>query len=206
MKPRTLLLPLLLLCAGLARADRPDGDVVLREKLERIECAEFTAKVSDGPALAAALQQTLRASPGGEAINVLWRPAEPALPKTPLEVDLKGLRAHALLSAVCRRANLFWGLRDGMVVIDRTPIPGTAWIPVIPFRVGELVSDDCGLVPQKRADATGSLLETGLATPGLAASLCPPFWNGGQPIGVPLVNGDEQRLVSARPVSLTMPL
>ena len=137
----TRLFPLLLLCAGLARADRPDGDVILREKLERIECAEFTAKVSDGPALAAALQQTLRASPGGEAINVLWRPAEPALPKSPLEADLKGLRAHALLSAVCRRANLFWGLRNGMVVLDRVPIPGTVSIPVISWRLGDLLSD-----------------------------------------------------------------
>ena len=55
MTPRTLLFPLLLLCAGLARADKPDGDIVLREKLERLVCAEFTAKVSDGPALAAAV-------------------------------------------------------------------------------------------------------------------------------------------------------
>lgn len=140
----TRLFPILLLCAGLARADKRDGDVVLREKLERIECAEFTAKVSDGPALAAALQQTLRASPGGEAINVLWRPAEPALPKTPLEADLKGLRAHALLSAVCRRANVFWGLRDGMVVIDRTPIPGSVWIAMNPQQIAELIRDAYG--------------------------------------------------------------
>ncbi len=141
MTPRTLLFPLLLLCAGLTRADKPDGDVVLREKLERIECAEFTAKVSDGPALAASLQQTLRAAPGGEAINVLWRPAEPALPKSPLEADLKGLRAHALLSAVCRRANLFWGLRNGMVVLDRIPIPGTAWIPMDRNQIADLFAD-----------------------------------------------------------------
>lgn len=137
----TRLFPLLLLCAGLARADKPDGDVVLREKLERIECAGFTAKVSDGPALAAALQQSLRAAPGGEAINVLWRPAEPALPKSPLEADLKDLRAHALLSTVCRRANVFWGLRNGMVVLDRTPIPGTVWMPMDRNRIADLFAD-----------------------------------------------------------------
>ncbi|MFO1522260.1 MAG: hypothetical protein U1G05_09525 [Kiritimatiellia bacterium] len=76
-------------------------------------------------------------------------------------MDLKGLRAHALLSAVCRRANLFWGLRNGMVVLDRAPLPGMAWIPYEPALVGPMLEDpsntENGISPEPEAGTDAKL-------------------------------------------------
>ena len=127
-----LLRPIALLLLGVlaARAEEPSGEERVRAILEKVVCASFTASVSDGPQLAESLQTALRGAPGGESLNILWLPADAALPGTPIALDLKGLRAHELLSTACRKAGIFWGLRNGNVVLDRAPVPGTLWMAV----------------------------------------------------------------------------
>ena len=125
-----LLRPIALLLLGVlaARAEEPSGEERVRAILEKVVCASITASVSDGPQLAESLQTALRGAPGGESLNILWLPADAALPGTPITLDLKGLRAHELLSTACRKAGIFWGLRNGNVVLDRAPVPGTLWM------------------------------------------------------------------------------
>ncbi|MFO1522257.1 MAG: hypothetical protein U1G05_09510 [Kiritimatiellia bacterium] len=101
-----LLRPIALLLLGVlaARAEEPSGEERVRAILEKVVCASITASVSDGPQLAESLQTALRGAPGGESLNILWLPADAALPGTPITLDLKGLRAHELLSTACRKA------------------------------------------------------------------------------------------------------
>ena len=136
-----LLRPIALLLLGVlaARAEEPSGEERVRAILEKVVCASFAASVSDGPQLAESLQSALRGAPGGESLNILWLPADAALPGTPIALDLKGLRAHELLSTACRKAGIFWGLRNGNVVLDRAQVPGTLWMTAEPSNISAFV-------------------------------------------------------------------
>ena len=156
-----LLRPIALLLLGVlaARAEEPAGEERVRAILEKVVCASFTASVSDGPQLAESLQTALRGSPGGESLNILWLPADAALPGTPVTLDLKGLRAHELLSTACRKAGIFWGLRNGTIVLDRAAVPGTLWMIADPATFGPFAYQKPSSIEPTSIEADARLAE-----------------------------------------------
>lgn len=100
----------------------------LRAVVAGLECPATKIAVRDGRELAAALERTLRQSPGGGDLCVTWIDrAAPPFAGGGWSAELVALPARRLLAEVCANAGVFWGFRHGGIALSARGLRGTEY-------------------------------------------------------------------------------